>query len=146
MISILKDERGFSLLEVIATTIIIAFAMASLFMGVLYAEKQIQRDYHDRVAVLLASGEADWQYYYLKANHTFDLYTSSTVTIDKLPRGRLLSGVMSVRRVDTYESDFGNIIPYSAVEVSVSWLEPGDRVTRRTVVREDFFNSTGSGN
>jgi hypothetical protein len=139
MIANLNNERGISLLEVLATAIIVAVALISLYTGIIYADKQVQRNYHDRVATLHASGELDWQTYYYKNYKEFDLYNTRTVVIDKLYRGRLLNGVMTTRLTETYENAFGTIVPYKILEISVSWLEPGDKTTRKVVVREDYY-------
>jgi hypothetical protein len=109
-------------------------------MGILYADKQVQRNYHDRVATLIASGEMDWQVYYKKDFKSFDLFTGRPVDIkdDRLKHG-VLKGVMSTTVKDTWENPFGLSIPYSIVEVSVSWIEPGDNKVRKIVIREDFY-------
>jgi hypothetical protein len=139
MIAGLKNENGVTLLEVMATAIIVAVALISIYTGIMYADKQVQRNYHDRVATLYASGELDWQTYYYKNFKQFDLNNGETVVIDKLYRGRLLSGQMRARLTDTFENPFGTVVPYKVLEVSVSWVEPGDRNTRKIVVREDYY-------
>ncbi len=139
MIARLYDEQGMTLLEILATLIIVAFAMISIYTGILYAEKQVQRNYHDRVATLHASGELDWQTYYKKNYKEFDLFSNRTVVIDRLNRGRLLTGIMSTRLSETFENAFGMVVPYSALEITVKWQEPGDNTARSIVVREDFY-------
>jgi prepilin-type N-terminal cleavage/methylation domain-containing protein len=139
MIAGLNNEKGVTLLEVLATAIIIGVALISLYTGIMYADKQLQRNYHDRVATLHASGELDWQTYYYKNYKEFDVYNSKTVVIDKLYRGRLLSGQMKMRLTDTFENPFGTVVPYKVLEISVSWVEPGDKNTRKIVVREDYY-------
>jgi Tfp pilus assembly protein PilV len=139
MIAKLRNESGITLLEVLATAIIVVVALISLYTGIIYADKQVQRNYHDRVATLYASGEIDWQMYYYKNYKTFDLFTNRTVLIDRLAEGMLLNGVMSTKVTDTFETPFGINVPYTILEVSVTWVEPGDKTSRKIVVREDFF-------
>jgi Tfp pilus assembly protein PilV len=139
MIASLKNEKGITLLEVLATAIIVAVALISLYTGIIYADKQVQRNYHDRVATLYASGELDWQLYYYKNYKEFDLYNGKAVVIDKLYRGKELTGTMTVSMVDTFENPFGAIVPYKTLDVTVSWTEPGDKTRRRVVVREDYY-------
>jgi Tfp pilus assembly protein PilV len=138
MIAILKSEKGVTLLEVLATGIIVLVALISIYTGIIYADKQVQRNYHDRVATLHASGEIEWQMFYFKNYKVFDTFTNKTVLIDKLKRGNL-NGQMTARRTDTFENPFGVSVPYNVLEVTVSWVEPGDNRTRRIVVREDFY-------
>jgi Tfp pilus assembly protein PilV len=139
MIARLHNERGTTILETLATTIIISVAMIGLYIGIMYADKQVQRNYHDRIATLLASGELDWQAYYKKNYKQFSLFTNRTVFIANLENGDVLNAKMSTRLEETYESQFGLIIPYSILEVSVRWIEPGDNTARRIVVREEFY-------
>jgi hypothetical protein len=138
MIAILKSEKGVTLLEVLATGIIVLVALISIYTGIIYADKQVQRNYHDRVATLHASGEIEWQTFYMKNYKVFDTFSSRTVLIDKLKRGNL-NGQMTERKVETFENPFGVSVPYNILEVTVSWVEPGDNRTRRIVVREDFY-------
>jgi prepilin-type N-terminal cleavage/methylation domain-containing protein len=139
MIASLKSESGMTLLEVLATSIIVAVALISLYTGIIYADKQVQRNYHDRVATLHASGELEWQTYFFKNYKTFELYTGKNVVLDVLPRGRTLNGQMTTRLIETFENPLGTIVPYKILEVSVVWIEPGDRTQRRIVVREDYY-------
>jgi hypothetical protein len=139
MIAKLRNERGTTLLEAMATALIVAAAMISLYTGIIYADKQVQRNYHDRVATLHASGELEWQMYYKKNYKTFDLFTNRPVVIDNLARGKTLSGLMSAKLTETSETPFGASISFSIVEVSVVWIEPGDKTARKIVVRDDFY-------
>jgi prepilin-type N-terminal cleavage/methylation domain-containing protein len=139
MIASLKSESGMTLLEVLATSIIVAVALISLYTGIIYADKQVQRNYHDRVATLHASGELEWQTYFFKNYKTFELYTNKNVILDVMPRGRTLNGQMTTRLIETFENPLGTIVPYKILEVSVVWIEPGDMTQRRIVVREDYY-------
>ena len=139
MIQKLKNQQGITLLETMATVAIMAFALVSIYMGILYAEKQMQRNYHDRVATLAASGEVEWQFYYYKNYKTFDLFSNRKVVLDNLARGKTLNGSLSVSIVETDESPFGVNVPFTILEAKVTWQEPGDKTTRSIVVREDFY-------
>ncbi len=139
MITRLKNEKGMTLLEILATSIIVAVSMIGLYTGIIYADKQIQRNYHDRVATLHASGELEWQIFYRKNYKQYDLFTGRSVVIDKLAREKELVGQMSVRLTEAVESPFGTYVPYEILEVTVVWTEPGDRTQRKIVIREDFY-------
>ncbi len=140
MIARLNNERGVTLLEILITAVVVAVALLSIYTGIIYADKQVQRNYHDRVATLHASGEIEWQMYYKKNFKVFDEYTSGRpVVIDKLKRGNLV-GTMTMRVYDKYESPLGVQVSYKSLVVAVSWTEPGDKTTRRVVVIEDFYS------
>lgn len=136
----LKNQKGVTMIETMAMVAIIAVAMLSLYAGILYADKQVQRNYHDRVATLHASGELDWQTYYRRNYKEFDNFSNRAVVLDKDNlKGKFLYGYMSTKVTETFESPQGTILPYSIMEVSVSWQEPGDKTPRKIVVREDFY-------
>lgn len=139
MITRLNNEKGMTLLEILATSIIVAVSMIGLYTGIIYADKQIQRNYHDRVATLHASGELEWQIFYRKNYKQYDLFTGRNVVIEKLARERELVGQMSVKLTEAVESPFGTYVPYEILEVSVVWTEPGDKTQRKIVIREDFY-------
>ncbi|HOV16691.1 MAG TPA: hypothetical protein PLF50_04290 [Candidatus Cloacimonadota bacterium] len=139
MFAKLKNEKGVTLIEVMATAIIVAGAIIALYTGIIYADKQVLRNYHDRVATLHASGELEWQMYYKKNYKVFDEYNyGKTVIIDRLKRGNL-NGIMTMKVYDRYETPFGSQVPYKSVVVAVTWTEPGDKTARRIVVEEDFY-------
>lgn len=139
MIARLKNENGMTLLEIIATALIVGVAMVGLYMGIIYADKQVQRNYHDRVATLHASGEIDWQYYYRKNYKEFDRFNNKIVNIDFLDRGRILTGLMTMQVMNEGETPFGAPVEYQRLEITVKWKEPGDKTDRKIVVREDFY-------
>jgi len=139
MIASLRNEKGITLLETLATAIIVVVALISIYTGIIYADKQVQRNYHDRVATLHASGELEWQMYHKKNYKEFDTYGSKTVVIDKLYRNAPLNGTMTTKTKETQESVVGVSVPFTIVEVSVTWTEPGDKTPRTIVVREDFY-------
>lgn len=138
---ILMSEDGLSLTEVLAAAVIIVVAALGIYIGILVAESQLQRNYHDRVAALLASGECDRQYYNRVYRGQFDEFVSGrTVTIDyyegtdKPP----LEGLMTIDLTERSDIVFGRTMTYIVLEVRVEWDEPlaGRRVV---VVREDIF-------
>lgn len=139
MIARLSNEHGITLIEVLATAIIVLVALAGLYTGILYADKQVQRNYHDRVATLHASGELEWQTYYKKNYKVFSLFYNRPVQLDILDDNRVLSGMMSVRVIPASETVAATYVPYEILEISVSWTEPGDKTPRKIVVREDFY-------
>jgi len=86
MLKPIGNESGMTLIEVLVTSLVILFTVISIYIGVVFAEKQLIRNYRDRVATLLASGEMEWQYYRQRAFNAFDLFGERQVVIDHLPR------------------------------------------------------------
>lgn len=140
MLRPLGNERGMTLIEVLVTSLVILFTVVSIYIGVVFAEKQMLRNYRDRVATLAASGEMEWQYYHHRVFNSYDTFSQRQVVIDHLPRGRVLYGNMSVDVTSKYETPMGQYLYYDIVEVAVAWNEPLDRRERRIVIREDFYH------
>ena len=56
-------DSGFTLIELLAAFAIVLSALVALFVGIQFAERQIYKNYHNRQAMLIASGELEYQYY-----------------------------------------------------------------------------------
>lgn len=138
--AIFSDERGFTMMEVVAASAIILVALTSMYIAMIYAEKSVQRTYHDRCATLIAAGELDWQYFYMKSQKHLDEFRPSTVEITRLPDGTALRGSISMALKPPGSNIVqGMSVPFQPVEITVAWREPGDRVNRNVVIRGDFF-------
>ncbi len=140
VLRVLSNEKGITLLEVMVTAIVIVGTILSIYIGIVYAEKQILRNYRDRVATLLASGELEWQYFhYTNYNGAFAPFNNRPVVIDYLPKGKQLIGSMTVTVLPTAESYGSLSLPYYALTAKVQWIEPGDDKVRNIILREDIY-------
>ena len=137
---LISNERGLTIVEVLISFIIIVIAVVGIYLGLLYAESQINRNYHDRVAALLASGECDWQYYFRVTFREFDPFVAREVELNRFPGTTYppLKGIMTMEIVDNRDLVFGRTVPFKTIKVSITWNEPllGERVM---VMQEDFF-------
>jgi len=136
------NERGMTLLEVLVTMTIIVVTILSIYIGVVYAEKQVLRNYRDRVASLYATGELDYQYSLYNANKSLgDLRPiTKTVTLDYLPKNKVLSADVNVDVIPMAEAYNSLVLNYMRVKVTVKWYEAGDDRVRSIVMVEDFYN------
>lgn len=134
------NDKGITIVEVLVSFVIIVIAVVGIYIGMLYAESQIYRNYHDRVAALLASGECDWQYYFRTSFREFDPFDSREVIINSHPGTNKppLTGTMTMEIIDNRDLVFGRTLSFKTVRVQITWNEPlvGERVM---VVQEDFF-------
>lgn len=138
--SALSNERGLTLLEVMVTAIVIVLTIISIYIGVVYAEKQMQRNYHDRVATLHASGRMEGLFlYYARAGTFQTTYPPQPVVLDNFPKNKKLYGTSTVSVVATTEPAANVPLPFFRVQVKVSWFEPGDKKTRSVIIVEDFY-------
>jgi len=114
----------------------------SIYIGVVYAEKQVLRNYRDRVASLYATGELDYQYSLYNANKSLgDLRPiTKTVTLDYLPKNKVLSADVNVDVIPMAEAYNSLVLNYMRVKVTVKWYEAGDDRVRSIVMVEDFYN------
>jgi len=137
---LLRNEQGVTLIETMVTILVTVAAFLGLYIGILYSEKQIERDNHDRVAALIASGALEELRYSRAVNGGGIVFSNQSIVIDpgKDGKGKIL-GVLS--RVIKSESEIfqGQPRNYTVVEIHVSWKEPRDVKNRDMVVREDFY-------
>ena len=140
MFRLIKNEDGLTLLEVIITMLVIVGTILSIYTGIVYADKQLMRNYHDKVATLLASGEVEWQNFYKKTYSQFDYRNNNkTVIIDELAKGKQIKGILNIVDYDEYEVINSVTYPYQKLLVTVTWSEPKDTKQRKIVIREDFY-------
>ncbi|MDP8231163.1 MAG: hypothetical protein P9L91_00690 [Candidatus Zophobacter franzmannii] len=135
----IRNERGFTLAEVIASALIVVLASIALYIGIVHVEKQITRNYHERVALMHASGELDWQRYNIGLNHAFLAFQNKSVPID-IDGEKRIDGIMTFELKGIVPPDIVlENISYDILEIRVKWTEPSDKKERDIVVREDFY-------
>jgi hypothetical protein len=136
----LFNESGMTIVEILISFVIIVIAVVGIYLGLLYAESQINRNYHDRVAALAASGECDWQYYYKTTYRDYDYFGAREITIREYPDQNRppLRGTMTMEISENTELIEGRRVRYETLVIQVTWEEPlaGQRVM---VIQEDFF-------
>lgn len=160
------NDSGFTIVELLAVAVIILIALGGLFVGIQFAEKQIQRNYHSRRALLIASANLEYQYYlktvklnYFDTNYPAE-YTGE-VTIDGpslYPRddyrnvGSKITGSVdssvSLLFPTGVDDDGTNLLMKRSVTVVVSWKEPADKKmtsnaerTRYVKLVEDYYET-----
>ncbi|MCB5230537.1 MAG: prepilin-type N-terminal cleavage/methylation domain-containing protein [Candidatus Cloacimonas sp.] len=141
----LQNDRGLTLIEVLVALIVIVFSLIALYTSLVYAESQLNRNYNERVATLLASGELDRQYYLFKTNGEFSLYENREVVInayDETTDMTPLTGHMTVSKSSKFDLVSGGSFNYQTLKIKITWKEPsfGDTfIDRELVVQEDFY-------
>lgn len=139
--TVFKDS-GFTLIELLVTFGIVLSALLALFVGIIFAEKQLTKNYHDRRAILFASGALEWQHYKKQIYKTFDydgVYIGPVV-IDKIDNKTVNGNV----GIDFWEgiSQDGIGLKQTTITVEVKWNEPADNNKERTVrLVEDYYEN-----
>ncbi|MBT3168851.1 MAG: hypothetical protein HN952_06675 [Candidatus Cloacimonetes bacterium] len=135
----LKNQKGFTVLEILIAFVVAVVAIVGIYTSVLYAEAQLKRNHHHRAAILLASGECDKQIYYLKSYGVLQQFAEKTVTIEKYDDGSYLNGKMYLTSHTETDYSFGSGVEYLIIEIKVEWTEGEDEILD-IVVREDFYH------
>ncbi|MDD3051879.1 MAG: prepilin-type N-terminal cleavage/methylation domain-containing protein [Candidatus Cloacimonetes bacterium] len=143
---LLRNRNGFTLIELLAAFLIIVVALLGVYIGIVYADIQIKRNIVERSAVLIASGECDYQYrYYRTHDRRLDkarYLPERVVVLDTLENGQPIYGYVHMDTKDIDESNEGFPIDYKRVEITVSWIEPfgTDEFERKSIaVVEDMY-------
>lgn len=139
--SVINNDKGLSLIEIIVAAVIIVVAAVGIYIGIIVAESQLNRNYHYRVATLLASGECDWQYYNRVYFDQFDEFLGGRDVVIDYYEGTdqdPLIGTMTMDLTENFEIVFGRTMRYMTLSVQIVWEEPlvGERVV---VVKEDIY-------
>lgn len=136
---IMNNEKGFTLLDVVLSSVIMVAAIGAFYIAIVYSQKTLIRNSHERVAALIASGELEWQFYMFNAQKRFDAFTWEPVIIDTYPQGGQLTGKMMFSKPNL-ESDnaLGQLMYHQPIIITVQWSEPGDNRMRSVSMREDF--------
>ena len=136
---IITNDKGFTLLDVVISAVIIVAAFSALYIAIVYCQKTLTRNSHDRTASLMASGELEWQYYMFYAQKRFDVFRYRPVVIDNYPQGGQLTGTMIFSKpAIAVDNALGQLMYHQPIIITVQWLEPGDHRIRSIALREDF--------
>lgn len=135
----LRNENGFTLIEVLISTLVLVASIVTIYIGIVYAERQVLNNYRDRVATLLASGELELQNYHYNRSNSFRLHSGKDVVIDNLPKNKVLYGRLTIELKRDTEFSGGTLLSYSYLLVKVAWLDPATRTERYITLREDYY-------
>ena len=145
---LLNNERGVTLLEVLVTALVIAMLVITIYIGVVYAEKQSIQNYRNRAATLLVSGELERQYFINRynvdqTNAVFRPFTGREVAIDVIKKDQPLIAKqhLSVQRASEFNGaqQYGYYYLISKVE----WTDPSSGKQHNVLMREEYYDMVG---
>jgi prepilin-type N-terminal cleavage/methylation domain-containing protein len=141
---LLKDERGFTLIEVLIAAIVLAVLVLTVFIGIMYAEKQSVMNHQYRAATNVASSELERQYFYNRYNldqttQRTKAFTNRSVFLADLDEDNKLMGRLSVTVEDKLEVYGNQYYPYKRVYSTVEWEYPTPRDKHKIVLQEDHY-------
>lgn len=145
---LLSNERGVTLLELLATAAILSLLIITVYIGVMFGERMSVRNYRDRVATLIASGELDRQYFINRYNafdnqQMFDLFSGREVVIDHIGKNAKLLGALSVTTRAEVEHNGLQQYPYNVLIARVEWKDPLSKEVKFIQLREDYYIKLG---
>lgn len=137
---LVRSEHGFTLVEVLVSTLVLVVSIITIYIGIVYAESQVTNNYRDRVASLLASGELELQHYYFVKRGGFNLHNGADVLIQELPRNRRLMGRMTVSTREENDNNVAGVaLKITVLEVKVQWRDPQTDELHFIKMREDYY-------
>lgn len=142
---LLRSQRGYTLIEAMILTVVLAAMVATIYTGVIYADKQTRLNYRHRVATFIASGEIEKQYTIYMKTGQFMPFNGKEITIDDL-MDDVLKGSVTVSVKKDVEYNVAKIYPYSYLTVDVVWVDPISKKNSKVTLREDFYEVEGKVN
>ncbi|MDD4223745.1 MAG: hypothetical protein PHD87_04095 [Candidatus Cloacimonetes bacterium] len=138
-LGLLAGQSGITLLETLAVVAVIAVMLVAIYIGVVYAERQLLINYRDRVATLLITGELEMEYYRHSRSKPFELQVNREYIIDDLNPDHILRGKMTIASRNAQESSNEQLLNYVYLETTLRWTEPNSQTERFIRMREDYF-------
>jgi len=146
---LLSNERGVTLLEVLVTAVVLALLVLSVYIGIVFAERMAVRNYRDRAATLIATGELERQYFINRYNAMgdqdyFKLFSNREVVIDRIGKRDLLMGSLTVSRYSGVEYSDSQRYSFNYLIARVEWRDPYNDEITYIQLREDYYKKLGS--
>lgn len=136
---LLRSQGGFTLMEALVLTLVIVILVVSIYIGVVYAEKQLLINYRDRVATLLVTGELEMEYYRSSRKRPFELQQGREYVLDEVGKSGTLKGRMTIELKHGIESSNEQVINFQYLEATLRWMDTTTKKERYIRMREDYF-------
>ncbi|HNX03792.1 MAG: hypothetical protein KA963_01710 [Candidatus Cloacimonas sp.] len=139
MFSLLRSQGGYSLAEVLVAAIVMAVMIITVYIGIIYADRQITKNYRHRVATLLLTGELEKQYTLFHKEGIFHPYTNLPVIIEQTD-DVTVNGTITItvgRERENYMSQNYN---FSYLIGEIKWIDPATEKLHYIRMREDFYD------
>lgn len=99
-LGLLSRQSGITILETMAVMTVVVVTVLAIYIGVVYAERQLLTNYRDRVATLLITGELEMEYYRHTRSKPFELQLNKQYILDDTNPEHVLCGNMTVTTRD----------------------------------------------
>jgi len=144
------SEKGFGLIHVLATLLIVSVALIGLFISISFARNRVNENYHFRSALLAASSKMEYVKFVnrdLKSPNISELpavfYTP--VVLDERDNQPPLTATVSINKTFHVDIDVAPYVGYDIVIIQLTWKEPSSFIIipqsnqiRTVTLREDY--------
>lgn len=137
--SLLRGQSGITLIETLVLMLVIVVLVVSVYIGIVYAERQLLTNYRYRAATLLVVGELEMEYYRHSRSKPFELQRGREYVLDDRDPEHILRGNMTVEIRSGQESSNEQLLNFKYLEATLSWQDPVTEETRYIRMREDYF-------
>ncbi|MFO8145037.1 MAG: hypothetical protein R6T89_04860 [Candidatus Syntrophosphaera sp.] len=137
--ALLRGQSGITLIETLVLMLVIVVLLVSIYIGIIYAERQLLANYRNRAATLLVVGELEMEYYRHSRSKPFELQLSREFVLDDRDPENIVFGSMTVERKTGLESSNEQLLNFQYLEATLSWKDPVTEETRFIRMREDYF-------
>ncbi|HOU72261.1 MAG TPA: hypothetical protein PLB85_02675 [Candidatus Syntrophosphaera sp.] len=138
-LGLLSRQSGITILETMAVMTVVVVTVLAIYIGVVYAERQLLTNYRDRVATLLITGELEMEYYRHTRSKPFELQLNKQYILDDTNPEHVLCGNMTVTTRNAQETSNEQLLNYIQLEATFRWIDPGSKKERYIRMREDYF-------
>ncbi len=136
---LLRRQSGITLVEALVLVVVLAVSVLTIYIGIVYAEKMITRNYRDRVATLLVTGELEMEYYRHSRSKPFELQVNKAYVLDDRDPDNVLWGYMTIEKKSGQESSNEQLLSFVYLEATFRWIDPSTKKSRFIRMREDYF-------
>ncbi len=137
--ALLRGQSGITLIETLVLMLVIVILVISVYIGIIYAERQLLANYRYRAATLLVVGELEMEYYRHSRSKPFELQLGREYVLDDRDPEYILRGNMTVEVKSGLESSNEQLLNFKYLEATLSWKDPLNEETRYIRMREDYF-------
>ena len=150
----LDSEKGFGLIHVLASLLIVTVALVGLFISINFARNRANENYHFRSALLIASGKMEFVKYVNRDMKSPDISNLpavfyAPVVLDERDNQPPLTATVSINKtfiVDKSSIDVAPYVGYDSVIIQLTWKEPSSSLipsqasqVRTVTLREDYY-------
>lgn len=147
---ILKSEKGFGLLHVLAALVIVSVAIAGLFISIYYARSKAIESYHYRKTLLACAGKMELIKYYNPDNNSIASFSNipelyNSVELENNQYYHLDATVTPTYPRRDFQSDItvAPYVVYDRIVLRMQWKETYNMFKepelKYVTLREDFF-------